>query len=117
MVEEYGRAGHFDTGVPRAQALYASHWAALSASLSAHMPDGVEWSEPTGGMFTWLELPEGLDALALRDAATEAGVAYVPGAPFYAATPETSTLRLCFVTQTPEEIAEGLRRLGTGLRG
>ena len=40
MVEEYGRAGHFDAGVPRAQALYASHWAALSASLSAHMPDG-----------------------------------------------------------------------------
>ena len=31
MVEEYGRAGHFDAGVPRARALYASHWAALSA--------------------------------------------------------------------------------------
>ena len=41
MVEEYGRAGHFDTGVPRARALYASHWAALSASLEAHMPRRV----------------------------------------------------------------------------
>ena len=40
MVLEYGLAGHFDTGVPRARALYASHWAALSASLAAHMPDG-----------------------------------------------------------------------------
>jgi len=43
-------------------------------------------------------------------------VAYVPGAPFYAGEPDRSTLRLCFVTQTPEEIGEGLRRLGAGLR-
>jgi len=42
-------------------------------------------------------------------------VAYVPGAPFYACEPDRSTLRLCFVTQTPEEIREGLRRLGQGL--
>jgi DNA-binding transcriptional MocR family regulator len=69
MVEEYGRAGHFEAGVARAQALYAAHWAALSASLSAHMPPGVEWSEPTGGMFTWLSVPEGLDVLSLRAAA------------------------------------------------
>ena len=43
MVEEYGRAGHFESGVPRAQALYAAHWAALSASLSEHMPTGCSW--------------------------------------------------------------------------
>ena len=44
------------------------------------MPDGrARWSEPTGGFFTWLTLPEGLDARELRAAAVEAGVAYVPG--------------------------------------
>ena len=60
MVEEYGRAGHFDTGVPRARALYASHWAALSASpRRAHARRGARWSEPTGGMFTWVTLPVG----------------------------------------------------------
>jgi 2-aminoadipate transaminase len=42
-------------------------------------------------------------------------VAYVPGAPFYAGTPDRTTLRLCFVTQTPAEIEEGLRRLGEGI--
>src|SRR3954447_18741849 len=83
MVEEYGRAGLFDRNVPAARALYASHWAALSAALEATMPAGVEWSRPTGGMFTWLRLPEGLDARELRPAAHAAGVAYVPGAPFY----------------------------------
>ena len=96
MVEEYGRAGHFDTGVPRARALYASHWAALSASLDAHMPSGCSWSEPTGGMFTWVTLPSHLDARELRPAATEAGVAYVPGRPFYVTDDGHNEMRLSF---------------------
>jgi 2-aminoadipate transaminase len=83
MVEEYGRGGHFAHGVEAARALYASHWAALGPALAAHMPPGCTWSEPTGGMFTWVALPPHLDVIALRDAATAAGVAYVPGRPFY----------------------------------
>jgi 2-aminoadipate transaminase len=43
-------------------------------------------------------------------------VSYGSGAPFYAGTPDRTTLRLCFVTQTPKEIGEGLRRLGKGVR-
>src|SRR5919107_764627 len=48
-----------------ARALYASHWAALSAALARHMPDGVAWTEPSGGFLTWITLPEGIDTLAL----------------------------------------------------
>ena len=96
MVEEYGRAGHFDTGVPRARALYASHWAALSAALDAHMPEGCMWSQPTGGMFTWVALPSGVDTRELRPAATEAGVAYVPGRPFYVGDEGHNEMRLSF---------------------
>ncbi len=96
MVVEYGLAGHFDTGVPRARALYASHWAALSASLEAHMPDGVSWSQPTGGMFTWVTVPEHLDVRELRPAATAAGVAYVPGRPFYVTDDGHNEMRLSF---------------------
>ena len=66
MVEEYGRAGGFERHLPAARALYASHWAALSAALTRHMPEGVEWTEPTGGFLTWLTLPEAVDTLALR---------------------------------------------------
>jgi 2-aminoadipate transaminase len=68
-------------------------------------------------MFLWARLPEAYDTTVLLRGVVEQGVAYVPGAPFYAGTPDTSTLRLCFVTQTPEEIAEGLRRLARGLCG
>src|SRR3954447_18058730 len=83
LVEEYGRSGLFEARLPAARALYASHWDALSAALEEHMPEDCEWSKPTGGMFTWVRLPEELDTLALRPAATAAGVAYVPGRPFY----------------------------------
>ena len=60
------------------------------------MPEGVAWSEPTGGMFTWLRMPEGLDARELRPAATEAGVAYVPGRPFYVDDDGHNEMRLSF---------------------
>ena len=111
MVEEYGRAGHFDAGVPRAQALYASHWAALSASLSAHMPEGVVWSEPTGGMFTWLSVPPDIDVRELRAAATAAGVAYVPGRAFYVGEQGQHEMRLAFSHLSEPDLEEAGRRL------
>ena len=59
MVEEYGRAGHFGRRLPQARELYAAHWRALSAALRRELGDVCTWSEPTGGFFTWLTLPEG----------------------------------------------------------
>jgi 2-aminoadipate transaminase len=111
MVEEYGRAGHFDAGVPRAQALYASHWAALSASLNAHMPPGVTWSEPTGGMFTWVTVPSGIDVRELRPAATAAGVAYVPGRAFYVGEEGHNEMRLSFSHLSEPDLEEAGHRL------
>jgi len=113
MVEAYGRAGHFERELPRACALYASHWRALDGALRAHMPGGVAWTEPAGGFLTWLTLPEPLDAMALRDAATEAGVAYVPGAPFYASGRGANELRLSFSALDEEDLAEAGRRLAS----
>ena len=113
MLEEYGRGGHFDTSLPRACELYGSHWRALDGALRASMPDGVTWTQPTGGFLTWVELPDGLDAMELRDAALEAGVAYVPGAPFYAGDAGANTLRLSFSALDEADLAEAGRRLGS----
>ncbi|WP_369391074.1 PLP-dependent aminotransferase family protein [Streptomyces sp. CG1] len=106
-----------DAHVERVRAVYRARRDAMLAGLPAALPDGSRWSRPEGGMFLWARLPESYDTLALLPRAVEQNVAYVPGAPFYAGEPERSTLRLCFVTQTPEEITEGLRRLGRGLGG
>ena len=75
------------------------------------MPDGCAWSEPTGGMFTWLRLPEHLDALALRPAATEAGVAYVPGRPFYVTDDGANEMRLSFSALDEAQLADAAQRL------
>jgi 2-aminoadipate transaminase len=111
MVEEYGRAGHFERALPSTRALYATHWAALSAALEAHMPPGCTWGEPAGGMFTWLRMPEHLDSIALRPAATEAGVAYVPGRPFYVTDDGAHEMRLSFSSLDEAQLAEAAKRL------
>jgi 2-aminoadipate transaminase len=116
MVEEYGRAGHFERAIPRARALYASHWHALSAALERELGDVCTWSEPTGGFFTWLRLPDGRDAVALRAVAVEAGVTYVPGPPFYSGEGGRDELRLSFSHLAEDEYDEAVRRLASVIR-
>jgi 2-aminoadipate transaminase len=116
MLEEYGRGGHFERHLPRAQELYGSHWRALDGALRAEMPDGVTWTEPTGGFLTWVQLPKGLDAMELREAALAAGVAFVPGAPFYASAAGAGELRLSFSALDEADLAEAGRRLAAAIR-
>jgi 2-aminoadipate transaminase len=116
LVEEYGRAGGFARHLPAARALYASHWAALSTALARHMPDEVEWIVPTGGFMTWLTLPKELDTLAMRPAATAAGVAYVPGPPFHVGDSGRNTLRLSFSHLTETELETAAERLAGVVR-
>jgi 2-aminoadipate transaminase len=111
LFEEYGRAGHFERQIPIARALYASHWNALAEALERHMPDGCEWTRPAGGFLTWLTLPAQFDTLALRDQATAAGVAYVPGRPFYPDGRGANELRLSFSHLDEQQLAEAARRL------
>ncbi|MDN0193446.1 PLP-dependent aminotransferase family protein [Streptomyces sp. S.PNR 29] len=105
-----------DAHVARVAGAYRERRDAMLAGLADALPAGSRWNRPEGGMFLWARLPESYDTTALLPTVVRQDVAYVPGAPFYAGDPDRSTLRLCFVTQTPEEIGEGLRRLGEGLR-
>ncbi|GAP53044.1 PLP-dependent aminotransferase family protein [Streptomyces azureus] len=105
-----------DAHVTRVAGVYRERRDAMLAALPGALPEGSVWTRPEGGMFLWARLPEPYDTTALLPQVVRHDVAYVPGAPFYAGTPDRTTLRLCFVTQTPEEIEEGLRRLGEGLR-
>jgi 2-aminoadipate transaminase len=112
VVYEVVRDGFLDTHVPTIRARYRTQRDAMARALRHHMPADATWHAPRGGMFFWLRLPEGLDALALLPRAVEAGMAYVPGAPFYAHACDPRTLRLSFVTLTPEDIADGIAALG-----
>ena len=95
---------------------YRERAEAMLGGLAAALPEGSRWSRPEGGMFIWVRLPPGHDAVALLPRAVDAGVAYVPGAPFYVGAPEPETLRLSFTTNQPDAIRTGMRRLATIFR-
>jgi 2-aminoadipate transaminase len=116
VVYEVVRDGFLDSHVPTIRARYRAQRDAMDAALHRHMPAGTTWRAPRGGMFFWARLPEGLDAMQLLDAAVAAGVAYVPGTPFYAHAPDARTLRLSFVTLSPADIADGVAALGRVLQ-
>ena len=76
----------------------------------------VQWNRPVGGMFLWVRLPEGMDAVQLLPQAVERGVAFVPGAAFYAEQGDPRTLRLSFVTASVEQINIGMAALAQAVR-
>lgn len=116
LAYEVVRDGLLDTHIPTIRTLYAAQCQAMLDSLARHMPEGVTWNAPEGGMFIWMELPEGLDSMVILEEAVRRNVAYVPGAPFYASNPRRNALRLAFVTVAPERIEEGVAILGTLFR-
>ncbi|GGU62079.1 aminotransferase-like domain-containing protein [Lentzea flava] len=105
-----------DAHVARLCVEYGARRDAMIAALPATVPDGTTWSDPDGGMFVWLRLPGDVDSAVLLKEALRHDVAFVPGAPFYATTPDHATFRMSFTTNTPEEIAEGMARLAKVLR-
>jgi 2-aminoadipate transaminase len=113
LVEEYIRGGHLDTQIELSRALYARRSAAMLSALEASMPPEVSWTLPTGGFFTWLTAPAGVDTSALTRRATEAKVSYVPGAPFYADDRGHGEMRLSFSRVSEPDVHEGIRRLAT----
>jgi 2-aminoadipate transaminase len=84
----------------------------MLAALERHFPAGTRWTHPEGGMFLWVELPEGVDASALLEEAVEQRVAFVPGVDFHADGSGRNTLRLNFSNSSPDLIREGIARLG-----
>ncbi|MGZ5236780.1 MAG: aminotransferase class I/II-fold pyridoxal phosphate-dependent enzyme, partial [Caldimonas sp.] len=119
VVHEVIRAGFLKEHVPTIRARYKAQRDAMQAALLAHLPirgpRACRWRVPGGGMFFWVELPSGVDAEALLPRAVERGVAFVPGAPFYAGAALKNTLRLSYVTVSPEAIERGVAALAAAL--
>jgi 2-aminoadipate transaminase len=108
------------TQLPALRSRYRASRDAMQAALQRELPGGCRWATPQGGMFFWLTLPPGLDAQRLLEQALASSIAFVPGAEFYvtgtAGPAERRTLRLSFVTLSPAQIDEAVRRLGAVLR-
>ncbi|MDO9253800.1 MAG: PLP-dependent aminotransferase family protein [Hydrogenophaga sp.] len=117
MVSEVLKDGFIDRHVPTIRALYKSQCHAMLEALQKEMAGlDVVWNSPDGGMFLWVRLPEGMNAVELLPKAVDKGVAFVPGAAFYADHADPRTLRLSFVTASVEQIHIGIAALAAAIR-
>jgi 2-aminoadipate transaminase len=121
LIAEVMKDGFLERHVPTIRALYKSQRDAMLEALAREMPAGspdttLSWNTPAGGMFLWARLPRGMNAVDLLPFAVEQGVAFVPGAPFYADHGDPRTLRLSFVTPSVEEIHRGVAALAAGIK-
>lgn len=117
LVAEVLRDGFLQRHVPTIRALYKQQRDAMLAALAREMAGlDVRWNTPDGGMFLWARLPAGVSAVDLLPKAVERGVAFVPGAAFYADNADQRTMRLSFVTATPAQIDTGIAALAAAIR-
>jgi len=108
---------HFEPHVANLRAVYARRRDAMLAALAEHMPEGVTWTRPEGGMFIWVTLPADVDAARLLEQALEQEkLAFVPGQAFFADGSGQNCLRLSFSNSNETTITEGMARLGRVLR-
>lgn len=111
LLEEYGRRGLLEEQKLRARELYSRRCRLMLDAMDEHMPSEARWTRPTGGFFTWVTLPEGVDTVEMARDSMERGVAFVPGPPFFADGSGCHSLRLAFSKVEDGVIEEGVRRL------
>lgn len=95
--------------------MYKSQMEMMAEMLRGLNHPGLRWQEPKGGMFFWVELPEGIDAQNLLKKAVSKGVAFVPGTSFFADSPMRNTLRLNFTHANYETMKLGIERFAAAL--
>ncbi len=106
--------GHLDDHLEKLRSAYRERRDAMLEALERHFPTTAEWTRPAGGMFVWVDLPEGYDTTRLLETALEdERIAFVPGTAFSADGSEgTTSLRLSFSNVRPDIIEDGIGRLG-----
>ena len=116
---QYLKAGRMPATLARVRKVYGERALAMGAALKRELGDAVEFTQPQGGLFFWARLTgaggKAKDAGEFAKRAIERGVAFVPGAPFYASNPDVATFRLSFATADVGKIEEGVGRLGKAI--
>ena len=112
VVASFASSGTLAEHVQELRGIYRTRRDALIAALEESMPAGTTWTEPEGGFFIWVTLPEGVDAGELGTAAAAKGVAISPGPGFFYAGRGTNNVRLSYSFNDPDQIREGIKILG-----
>ena len=116
LVLDLLNTGMLDAHLDSVRARYRLGRDAMDQALHTHLRDLATWQAPEGGMFFWLNLVPQIDTAALLPQAIAQGVSFLPGAAFFADKPSHHALRLSFVTEPPERIAQGVATLAQAVR-
>ncbi len=107
----YLETGRLEAQLPKIRAKYGEKGQAMIRALEQTIPKGIlEFNAPSGGMFLWVKMAEGVDTMQLSSKAIEQNVIFVPGVGFFPDTKRTNYLRLSFATPSIEQIEEGVKR-------
>ncbi|ESP90159.1 aminotransferase-like domain-containing protein [Candidatus Halobonum tyrrellensis] len=116
VVGRYCEAGLLEENVVDLRESYSERCAHMLACLDEYMPAGADWSDPDGGFFVWVELPEGVDAEEMLPEAVEEGVVYLPGHLFYPDDRGHDCLRISFSHVPLDEMERGIEALAAATR-
>ena len=116
---QYLKAGRMPDTLNTVRRVYAQRARTMGEALRKELGSALRFTQPLGGLFFWANLTgangQETDGSALAKRAIEKGVAFVPGAPFYADNPDNTAIRLSFATADVDKIKEGISRLGQSL--
>ncbi|WP_328701875.1 aminotransferase-like domain-containing protein [Aestuariimicrobium ganziense] len=115
-VSSYLRDHDWQNQIVSFKDMYRARRDAMLEALEEYMPEGTTWTNPAGGFFVWVTMPEGLDSQSMLPRAVTDRVAYTPGTAFYADGLGSRNLRLSFCYPPPDRIREGVRRLAEVMR-
>ena len=101
--------------IEKIKKVYGQQCRAMVESIRQYFPKGITFTEPEGGMFLWVTLPDGISSMELFEIAMKNKVAFVPGNPFYAGERNVSSLRLNFSCVDEDSIREGIKRLSMSI--
>jgi 2-aminoadipate transaminase len=116
-VYEFLAQGLLEPHLKRLNAVNKARCQAMLDALNTHFSDIAHWTQPQGGLFVWLTLPENMDTWALFDTAVAQNVAYIPGSAFAVHGGFENTMRLNFSNVSPDSIREGIKRLAEVITG
>ena len=112
IILQYLQDNDIDEHIQKIREAYGKQREAMVSAIRDYFPQDIRYTQPEGGMFLWITLPERLSAMEVFNEAVNRKVAFVPGDPFYVNKIAANTLRLNFSSVDEETIRIGIRRLG-----
>ena len=116
VISKYLDMFDIDAHIEKIREVYKRRCELMIGTMRAEFPEGVEYTDPEGGLFTWVELPEHINTRELAMKALEKNVAFVPGSGFFPYGTKNNCMRLNYSNATDERIVEGIKRLAVVLK-